>query len=319
MKKVLLRIVQTLITVGILVWVFRDPKMRANIPVILHQANPWWILLGVACAGVAEVANIFRWQIFLRVQKVHVPLARTAMVFMIGVFFNLFLLDSTGGDVVRAAYLCAEQESKKAGIILSVVVDRLLGMFILVPFGVVIVILRYRWFTQTPATAAMYWFLIVFMTVMTIFFVAAFTISRLDLTDKLPAWLTKRQSIMRVIKACSLFGKSWRESLIAYALSFPILFGTFAPFYCAARAFNANVSLVDMYSIMPIVVVASAVPISVSGFGVREGLFKSLLGTLASVPAELAVLISLAGFLSYISWSLIGAVIWLVSKPARGK
>ena len=319
MKKVLLRIVQTLITVGILVWVFRDPKMRANIPVILHQANPWWILLGVACAGVAELANIFRWQIFLRVQKVPVPLARTAMVFMIGVFFNLFLLGSTGGDVVRAAYLCAEQESKKAGIILSVVVDRLLGMFILVPFGVVIVILRYRWFTQTPATAAMYWFLIVFMTVMTIFFVAAFTISRLDLTDKLPAWLTKRQSIMRVIKACSLFGKSWRESLIAYALSFPILFGTFAPFYCAARAFNANVSLVDMYSIMPIVVVASAVPVSVSGFGVREGLFKSLLGSLAGVPAEMAVLISLAGFLSYISWSLIGAVIWLVSKPSRGK
>src|ERR1017187_9577629 len=163
MKKVLVRIVQTLITVGILVWVFRDPKMRANIPVILHQANPWWILLGVACAGVAELANIFRWQIFLRVQKVHVPLARTAMVFMIGVFFNLFLLGSTGGDVVRAAYLCAEQESKKAGIILSVVVDRLLGMFILVPFGVVIVILRYRWFTKTPSTAAMYWFLIVFM------------------------------------------------------------------------------------------------------------------------------------------------------------
>src|SRR6185369_17500260 len=104
-----------------------------------------------------------------------------------------------------------------------------------------------------------------------------FLITRRDLTDKLPAWLTKREYIMRVIKACGLFWKSWRESLIAYALSFPILFGTFAPFYCAARAFNANVSLLDMYSIMPIVIVVSSVPVSVSGFGVREGLFKSLL------------------------------------------
>src|SRR5882724_11184070 len=141
MKTILLRIFQALVTVGVLLWVFHDPQLRANIPTVLRQAEPGWILLGVAFAGAGELANIFRWQIFLRVQKVQVPLARTAMVFMIGVFFNLFLLGSTGGDVVRAAYLCAEQESKKAGIILSVVVDRLLGMFILVPFGVVIVIL----------------------------------------------------------------------------------------------------------------------------------------------------------------------------------
>ena len=41
-------------------------------------------------------------------QEVRVPLARTAVVFMIGVFFNLFLFGITGGDVVRAAGIRAE-------------------------------------------------------------------------------------------------------------------------------------------------------------------------------------------------------------------
>lgn len=319
MKRILWRIAQVVVTVGILVWVFRDQQMRANIPVILHKANPWWILLGIACAGVAEASNIFRWQIFLQIQKVRVPLARTAMVFMIGVFFNLFLFGSTGGDVIRAAYLCKEQKNKKTGVILSVIADRLLGMAVLVPFGVLIVLTRHQWFMQTSATTAMFWFLIIFMIVMTAFFVFMFVVTRLQLSDKLPRWLSTHKSLMQVVHACSLFGQSWKKTLVAYGLSFPVLFGTFAPFYCAAKSFNADVSLLDMYSIMPIVIVVSSVPVSVSGFGVREGLFKSLLGDLAGVPAEMAVLISLAGFLSYISWSLVGAVIWLVSKPSRTK
>ena len=128
MNKIVQRIVQVIVTVGVLVWVFHDRQMRANIPMVIHKADMHWILVGIASAGVAELANIFRWQIFLRVQKVNVPLARTAMVFMIGVFFNLFLFGTTGGDVVRAAYLCADQKRKKTGVIISVIVDRLIGM-----------------------------------------------------------------------------------------------------------------------------------------------------------------------------------------------
>ena len=53
---------------------------------------------------------------------------------------------------------------------------------------------------------------------------------------------------MRTIKACGLFGRSGRDFLIAYALSIPVLFGMFVSFYCAGRAFNAHVSLMDIFS-----------------------------------------------------------------------
>jgi uncharacterized membrane protein YbhN (UPF0104 family) len=198
------------------------------------------------------------------------------------------------------------------------VVDRLFGMLVLVPFGAVIVVVRRQWFNQTPVAQGLYWFLIVFMTVLTVFFATAFLVTRLRWTKRLPRWWTRRKWLMWLVDACALFGRSWRESFVAYALSFPVLFGTFAPFYCAARAFNAPVSLWDIFSIMPIVLVVTSVPISFSGIGVREQLFKNLLADLTGISASMAVLISLTGFLSYVSWSLAGAVIYLFSKPARG-
>src|SRR5437868_1172713 len=51
MKTMLLRIFQALVTVGVLVWVFHDPQLRANVPAVLRRAEPGWILLGVAFAG----------------------------------------------------------------------------------------------------------------------------------------------------------------------------------------------------------------------------------------------------------------------------
>ena len=319
MKAILLRIVQILVTIGVLVWVFHDHQLRANLPMVLRRAEPGWLLLGIACDGAGELANIFRWQIFLRMQNVKVPLARTAMVFMIGVFFSLFLLGVIGGDVARAAYLCADQDDKKRGVILSVVADRLIGMLVMVPFAVVIVVLRYRWFQQTPTARSLFWLLIVFLVAMTTFFVFAFVVTRRRSIDRLPRWITRHESLVRTIKACALFGRSGRDGLIAYLLSVPVLFGMFVAFYCASRAFHASVSLLDMFSIMPIITVVTSLPISVSGIGVREQLFKNLLWDLTRTPGEVAVLISIAGFLCYVCWSLVGAVIWLGSKPAHGE
>ncbi len=317
MKKIGWRIVQVVVTVAVLVWVFRDPELRANIPVVLHRARGPWIALGIACAGLAELSNIFRWQILLRVQDIHVPLPRTALVFMIGVFFNMFLFGTTGGDVVRAAYLCGEQKDRKAGVILSVVVDRLMGMLVLVPFGLLVVILRYRWFRQTASASALLWFLIVFMLVMVLFFAAAIWTTRLGSADRLPRFLTRVEWLKNLLEACAKLGRRRRDLAIAYALSVPVLFGTFTPFYCAARAFGAHASALDVYCLLPIVTLVTSLPISFSGVGVREQLFKNLLGDLAGVPGEVAVLISLTGFLSYVCWCLLGAVIYLFSKPGR--
>lgn len=312
----LIRAAQVIITLGILAWVFGDAELRAGLPIVLGSADSRWLLSAVAAAGAGEAANIIRWHIFLRMQGVRVSLGRTGVVFMIGVFFSMFMLGVVGGDVARAAYLCAENTQKKAGVILSVVIDRLIGMLVLIPFSLVVVVARYSWFRQTASASALLWLLILFLAGMTAFLGFAIIITRLGAANRLPGWIARRDSIMNVIRACAMFASSWRDFFYAVLLSVPVLFGVFLTFYCASRAFGAQVSLWDMFSIMPIVVVATSLPITVSGIGLREGIFKQLLGDLTGTPAEVAIVISLAGFVAYVVWSLLGAAMYLFARPA---
>jgi glycosyltransferase 2 family protein len=65
---------------------------------------------------------------------------------------------------------------------------------------------------------------------------------------------------------------------------------------------------------MPVIDGLSAIPVSVSGLGVREKLFEVLLADLADVPKAVAVSASLTGFLLHVCWALVGGVLFLLHK-----
>ena len=318
MKKHHFHIVQLVLTAAILAYVFRDARLREHALVVLRHADMNWLALGVVIAGLGELANIWRWGIFLRVQKIDTGWLRIGGVFMIGVFFNLFLFGIAGGDVAKAVYLVKDHAQKKAAVILSLIADRLIGLFALLIFAVPLVIWRYQWLTKTRIAADLLYFLVVFLLVSFVVLAASFVITGFGLMNRLPQRMPGRAKLLEVCEAYNLFGRAWRESLLAFVLSFPIMFAFFVTFWCAVRSFQAHVSLADIFSVMPVVTVVTSFPLTFSGLGVREQLFERLLGELSNVPADLAVMISLTGFMISSVWSLFGAGCYMVmafSKP----
>jgi uncharacterized membrane protein YbhN (UPF0104 family) len=89
----------------------------------------------------------------------------------------------------------------------------------------------------------------------------------------------------------------------------------FITFYCAAKAFTDQLGLVDIFSVLPIVAVITAIPISVSGIGLRESLFVSLLAPFG-VSAAVATLISVTGFLINTVGSLAGGIVFLLYRSS---
>jgi uncharacterized membrane protein YbhN (UPF0104 family) len=97
----LVKILQVLVTIGLLWWLLHDPARRADMAESIARADVWWLLAAMISAGACEFFGIIRWQLFLKMLHLHVPLAETTRLFFIGAFFNQFLPGTTGGDVVR--------------------------------------------------------------------------------------------------------------------------------------------------------------------------------------------------------------------------
>lgn len=242
MKKPLLRFIQIAVTLGMLVWIFHDPKLRHDMWEAFRKADPFWIGIGMIVAVIGDVANLVRWGVFLRVQGFTTSWGRITWLFMTGLFFNLFLFGPVGGDLVRVFYLAREEKTKKTAVVLTVVADRLIGMFVLIPFATAVIVLRYEWLSQTPVARALLYFLIGFLVVFTVVMAVASLVAATGLMEKLPHRFPGRERLVKLAVTYHLFARRGKATFLAFLLSFPVLFTFFGTFYCAARAFKANVS-----------------------------------------------------------------------------
>lgn len=91
-------------------------------------ANPWLLCLGVALYGIVIGITVVRWRMLLAVQGIHVPLRSLARLSLIGVFFNLAIPGAVSGDLVKMGYLAAWSGERKAEGVLTIMVDRIVGV-----------------------------------------------------------------------------------------------------------------------------------------------------------------------------------------------
>src|SRR5436853_7496837 len=161
MKKIILTIIQLAVTVALLFWVYHDPKKLSEMRQALTHARFEWHAAGILAYFVVEVAAAFRWQILLRVQGINLNFARLSGLFLIGMFYNQFLPGGTGGDIIKSYLLLKETPDHKAGALLAVVFDRLIGLVALVTITGILTLMRFQWLAQTPETRRYLWFLLV--------------------------------------------------------------------------------------------------------------------------------------------------------------
>jgi uncharacterized protein (TIRG00374 family) len=315
-KKILLGILQLAVTVAVLYWVFHDPTKRAQMVVALKLADYRWIAVAIGTYLVVEIAALVRWQILLKVQGIRLPLPRLAGLFLIGMFYNQFLPGGTGGDIMKSYLLLKEAPGKKAGALLSVLFDRLVGLVALVTITGVLVLLRYQWLAQKPETRGYLYFLLITLGISIASLASTFIISGFNLFHYLPAKFPGREKLMETAKAYHLYARHWTGSLLAFFASLIAHLATFATFLCVAYAFRARVNPIDFFAVMPIERTISAMPISFAGVGLREHVLQVMLNGLCDVPKAVAVLIGSMSFLVMLLCSMPGGLVYFFYKPS---
>ena len=324
MKKIIVTILQLLVTGALLYWVFHNPAVRSAMAVAIKDADYRWIGGAMIAYLFVELAAVVRWQILLKVQGINLSNGRIGALFFIGMFYNQFLPGGTGGDVVKTYLLWKETPNQKPGALLAVLFDRMIGLIALIIITGVLIILRYNWLTSTPATRPYVWLVLIIFGASVLFLATTFIISGFNLLHKLPHRFPGRDKLIEISAAYHLYAHHWRATAAAFGASLVCHLGTFATFLCVAYAFRAVIAPVDFFAIMPVERTISSLPISFAGVGTREYVLQVMLSNLCAVPAgapadywvAAARLIGLTGFSVILLCCLPGGLVYFLYRPS---
>ena len=316
MKKILVTFFQLAVTIAVLYWVYHDPNRRAQMAEALRHARYSWVVIGILAYVIVEIAAAFRWHVLLKVQGIHLSFWRLSGLFLIGMFYNQFLPGGTGGDIIKSYYLLKETPDKKAGALLAVVFDRIIGLVALVVITGTLIGLRYDFLSQTTETRQLLWILLVVLGVSIAGLLTTFVITGFRLFHSLPLRFPGREKLIEISAAYHLYARHWRATLVAFGSSIVAHLATFATFLSVAYSLRANVKIVDFFAVMPIERTISAMPISFAGIGWREKVLQIMLHGVCGVPEATAILVGSLSFLIILICCLPGAVVYFFYKPS---
>ena len=318
MKRIGILSLQVLVT-GIGLWyVFHDPQRRAQIADALRHASISWVILGLVCYSAVEMLATVRWQILLRLQGIRLGWLQAGGIVMIGLFFSLFLPGGIGGDAMRLYFIFQLAPRRKIGATLSIVMDRLFGLFTVLFLAGMSISLRFSWLTRSGTSRHIAYLAFVLLGGSLAFVVLVFWLASSSSLYRFPKALPLRNVVVQSGEALLRYRSQLGVMMLVFLITIVAHLAYYTNYYCAGEALRMSkghaASLADILSIMPLVDTIISVPISIGGLGVRETLFQELLGNLAYVPPALAAFAASLGYAIQVFWGLVGAAIFLASQ-----
>jgi uncharacterized protein (TIRG00374 family) len=263
------------------------------------------VAFALALLGIGVRA--YRWRALLDALGIRVPLARLTSLYFVGTFFSDFLPTGVGGDVVRA-YEVAQQTENGAGAVGAVLVDRATGLLMLFLMASMALLFGHR-LVRSQVVA-----LILLLTA--VGWGGCVLLMRRDLLERLGLlrWVGKVRQVQEVYEAVHACGS--RAIAVALGVSFILNLLLVAINYVIALSLGVRVSLWYFLLFVPIISFLLVLPVSLSGWGVREGGYIYLFAQ-AGVAAPVALTMSLLVQSLQLALGLIGAAIY-ISEGMRG-
>jgi glycosyltransferase 2 family protein len=299
-----------LVSVVMLSWLGLRTDWAQVGKVFLHlRLELWFTALGLLL--LTQVASAARWRLFAGLLGFQSPVGQFIRLYFVGMFFNLLLPTSIGGDVVRAWYLDGGS-GRRLPAFLSVFVDRLSGLLILLALACVADLLCPL--ALPPWIGASVWAS------------AASAVAGLVLVPTLSRCMNvsgrgNRPSSLSVLALALsqsltlLFGRA-RLLLYTTVLSLLVQGVNVMIFWLLGRAIDALIPASYCAIVVPMVTLLTLLPVSLNGMGVREGgmvLFLAPLGISSATALSLALL----WFSVSVAASLFGAALYLLGNFSR--
>jgi uncharacterized protein (TIRG00374 family) len=245
----------------------------------------------LALALAASLANIpleaLRWNILLRAQGVDLRLWRTMRVLATSVFFANFLPGAAGGDLVRGVYIYKAAPGKRTAAMLSILIDRLIGLVAFVLLGLAAMLTRP--IGKGPLEFSVLALSALFIALLVLLFFYGHVIAQglQHLLHGRSARLT--QIVDDTGAALRQYARDWRSTGLAMLISVVIVGCAVGPIVLIAEAMSFTGPTAVDYGIAGLyALIANSLPVTPGGLGIGEGAFASAVLMLAPQAARAA-------------------------------
>ncbi len=273
----------------------------------------WGIwLLAVGIYVLTQVVSSLRWQWLAQPLGFRQSLDQFVGFYYIGMFFNLVLPTSVGGDVVRAWYLDGGSGRRMAAF-LSVFVERLSGLMVLLVIACVAAAV-----CPLSLPAWVPWSVWGLTACGLLAALALPVIARVPwpggrfprLHSRLVRFSAQLTAVLRLYwQNPGVLASTTFLSAVVQAANVLVV-------WLVGRAIDAPVPASFYWILVPLVAILTLVPISVNGMGVREGATVVLLAPLG-VGSGTAISLAFLWFLTYTVVSLTGVGPYLYGRHSR--
>jgi len=314
-----------------IVWLSKEQRW-SNLVKLFSQMN-----LGVFAATlgffvVAQFMIALRWWLLLRTQSIFINYWPAVRLHFLGLFYSNFMPGVVGGDLLRAWYV-TKHTDKKFHAVLSVFVDRVIGFFgsAIIALFFYLLFLRRRCAEvifgikgDLPQSFVKFKQVGLWVAVILVVVFCGFMLHKKGRVLLKKCWsyirIHGQKAVEKFKNALVLYRRSPLSILAIFALTVLLQLLTITGFWFLGVNLGLEVGIIYYYVFFPLSWALGAIPVSVGGAFVVEGVLAGLFVYFAGVDAEAALALAFCQRVVWMIASLPGAVIHIAGGhlPAGG-
>jgi uncharacterized protein (TIRG00374 family) len=317
-KKIIINVLKVGVTVAILCFIFHRFQIGfADIAASLRH-QPVWFLAALLVQIGAISFSILRWKVLLAGQELDVPWSHATKTFLVGRFLGTFTPTGIGLEAYKA-YDIARYTGRAEASVSVVLIEKLVCTFF--SLGL-LVLVTLPFFIGALEAKFLYAFGAFFAALLVLALVLLFSPGALRaiLKIRFPLKAKLEKPLGRLVDAFTVYSRRKGSLVAAVLLGLLVYLFWFLTYYANNLALGAGLSLEQVLKVGPLTQIATMIPLSIAGIGLREGAFMGLLellGAMEGTTAETRTAMMLSATMVYfvsISLNIIGAAIFLTRR-----
>ena len=286
LKSFLTFIIKVSISIVLLIFLFSRIDLTKTL-FYIRTLEPFYfmcavlIFLGVVTLGIA------RWSVLLRALKRDLPLSRIFVSHCGGLFFNVFLPSTIGGDIARTVDLSFHTKDSSS-IFATVFLDRACGLFAMSLIAFCASLFAY--FFGITRDFRIFFVIAILVFLATFLFFLIFNKKFFNLFNRVIRFNLLRNYLAKFHNCCYSFRSQKKVLIKAILLSLVIQGGFSVAFYFIGLSLGIKLNIAHFLVLIPIINTVSFLPISFGGLGLRDNVAVVLFSSLGVASDKVAAM-----------------------------